>query len=236
MQQIEARTPSIGAHRGLLLWTRWVVAHLVAGLASAVLAAAAGAGTFGMGALGIGVIAAFVLGALQGWALQPYVPAAVEVPHSSKTAAGRVISALGTTPFRRVWRTGTGVAASTGYLIFLLGLIGTAFLPMSVARPYGVWFGSAAGVTGIAVLSVAQWYILRQYARGSLWWIPGILLGWILGAASAAWVLGPTWTGDYGMDGPGFVFVFLMACAGLVLLLAVAGMVTGFVLVWMLRW
>ena len=68
------------------------------------------------------------------------------------------------------------------------------------------------------VLGTLQWVALRRYVTGAGWWVVASTLGWVLGGPATV-IVGPTRAGYVGWAVLGTVY----------------GVVTGSMLVWLLR-
>lgn len=173
-----------------LLWRRWVVANAVSealglsltlgltalimtrleafgGIAGILLAFAA--------AVAAGVIEATLVGLAQWWAMHPWLPL---------ISRGRWwLGTLG----------GALLAYILGYLpptLIDLGAQATGTAPM-VEPPQVIVLLLAAGLGFVAgaILSWAQWLVLRRHVRHAGWWIPANMIAWAIAMPIIFWAV-----------------------------------------------
>lgn len=169
------------------LWRRWVMANAGSELVGL-------GGTFaltayfftqvadggGAAAIGLtflfavlsGVVEATVVGLAQWWALHPWFPAVGWRAWWLATLAGALIAYV------------LGYLPST-----LMDLGADAGAAPASEPPQWVVLLLAAGLgaVGGAVLSFAQWLVLRRVGSGSSWWIPANMLAWAAGMPLIFW-------------------------------------------------
>lgn len=215
---MENQTASDLPHISLrTLWLRWVAVNAVGEMVGlgGTLALAAWIFSSG-GASGIaGILLAFALAVLSGgveatiiglgqwWAMRPWFPA---VP-------------------RRAWWLATLIGAWVAYILGYLPSTLTDLAaeqsgqaPMQEPAQWLVLLLAAGlGLVGGAVLSFAQWLVLRKKVRGSGLWIPANMLAWAAGMPVIFWGIDAAQKGQ-----PVLVSVLIMALA-----LLAAGAVVG---------
>jgi hypothetical protein len=126
-----------------------------------------------------GAVEATVVGLAQWWAMHPWFPAITRFSWWMATLAGAL------------------VAYVLGYLPSTLMDMGASAsqsaAAASVEPPQWVTLLLAAGLglVGGAVLSFAQWLVLRGKAKRAGWWIPANMLAWALGMPLIFWA--STW-------------------------------------------
>ena len=174
----------------ITLWLRWVWANALGemiGLGLTFLVAALGftkleslAGLAGIllafaFAVASGIFEATLVGWAQWWAMRPWFPGIQ----------------------RWAWWRATVIGA---LLAYILGYLPSTLMNLqaettqSAAAPepsQGVVLLLAAGMglVGGAVLSFAQWLVLRKHARGASLWLPANMLAWMLGMPVIFWAI-----------------------------------------------
>jgi hypothetical protein len=169
------------------LWVRWVAANAISetlglGATFAVIAVAfsslEGSGSIGtvlllfLLSVASGVIEATLVGLAQWWAMHPWFPA---------------IS-------RRAWWLATMAGALVAYVLgylpsTLMSLGEEASQAQAVEPPQAIVLLLAAGLGAVAgaVLSFAQWLILRGSVPRAGWWVPANALAWLAGMPIVFW-------------------------------------------------
>jgi hypothetical protein len=169
------------------LWLRWVAANafgelfglgatlLVAGLAFSQLGEPQNvAGILILFAIAVasGILEATLVGLAQWWAMMPWFPSVR----------------------RRAWWWATCVGALAayvlGYLPSTLMSLGEQASQNPVAEPpqwQVLLLAAGLGAVGGAVLSFAQWLVLRRQIQGTGWWIPANMLAWLAGMPLIFW-------------------------------------------------
>lgn len=174
----------------IMLWLRWVGANALGemvGLGLTFLAAAiefAKSESLG-GLVGIllgfaiavasGIFEATLVGWAQWWAMQPWFPGIQ----------------------RRAWRRATVIGAVLAYIL--------GYLPSTIMSLQAEVTQSAAatepsqgmmsllaagmGLVGGALLSFAQWLVLRKHVRGAGIWLPANMVAWLLGMPVIFWAI-----------------------------------------------
>lgn len=97
------------------------------------------------------------------------------------------------------------------------GVVGVVISVVSVLVDPDVGWVVGVGLFG-TVLGTLQWVALRRYVTGAGWWVVASTLGWVLGGPATV-IVGPTRAGYVGWAVLGTVY----------------GVVTGSMLVWLLR-
>jgi hypothetical protein len=113
-----------------------------------------------------GAIEATIVGLAQWWVMHPWFP-----------KIGRLAWWRGTL-------IGALVAYGLGYLPSTLMSMGNSSTQASQAEPpqwLTLLLAAGLGVVSGAVLSFAQWLVLRSHARRAGWWIPANMLAWAFG-------------------------------------------------------
>jgi hypothetical protein len=202
---------------GKRLWLRWVAANAageVFGLGAtfgvAVIAFAwlgeqnDAAGILGMFAIAVasGAIEATVVGLLQWWAMNPWFQA---------------IS-------RRAWWLATLLGALAAYV---MGYLPSTLMNLSEdagqtptvepAQWIILLLAAGLGLVGGAVLSFAQWLVLRRAVQGAGVWIPANMLAWAVGMPVIFWGIDAAQKGQ-----PSWQALLIMAAA-----LLLAGILVG---------
>lgn len=214
-----------------LLWLRWVGANALGeglglGLTFAVGYAAlmnfhdqVGVGVVLLNfivAVASGGIEATIVGLSQHWAMVPWFPNIA----------------------RRDWWLATLIGA---LLAYVLGYLPSTLMDLSaqsapssqtlVEPPQGIVLLLAAGLgmVGGAVLSFAQWWVLRGTVRKAGWWIPANMLAWLFGMPIIFWGI------DLSQRGQPLWQVLLIMAGVLLLVGAVVGGIHGLFLVGMVK-
>lgn len=174
---------------GARLWWRWVAAN---GLSEMVGLGATGAaiallfsrvealpGIAGallslLVAAGSGAIEATLVGLAQWWAMRPWFPGITRRAWWLATLAGAM------------------VAYGLGFVPSTLMNLGAEAPGEPVAEP-PLWimllFAAGLGLVAGAVLSFAQWLVLRREVRGAGWWLPANMLAWLAGMPLIFWAI-----------------------------------------------
>lgn len=207
------------------LWQRWVASNALGemlGLGSTLAVGAffitrlgndqsltAVLASFGV-AVASGAIEATLVGLAQWWAMHPWF--------TGISRRGWWIATL----------VGALVAYVMGYLPSTLMSMGQQASEAPAAEP-AQWIvfllAAGLGLVGGAVLSFAQWLILRKSVPGAGWWIPANMLAWLVGMPLVFWGIDAAQKGQ-----PTWQSVLLIA--GVLLLMgAVVGAIHGVVIV-----
>ncbi|MHB8113714.1 MAG: hypothetical protein ACYDHA_09700 [Bellilinea sp.] len=173
----------------ITLWQRWVWANALGemiGLGFTFLVAAIGfakleslAGLAGIllafaFAVASGIFEATLVSWAQWWAMRPWFPGI----HQRAWWRATVIGAL--------------LAYILGYLPSTIMSLQAETTQSTVTEPsQGIVLLLAAGMglVGGAVLSFAQWLVLRKHARGAGLWLPANMLAWMLGMPMIFWAI-----------------------------------------------
>jgi hypothetical protein len=232
-QRPEARQPEIATRDlsgpGTGLWWRWVAANGAGELLGlAVTGAAIGLafsrlegqpGITGLlltllAAAGSGAFEATVIGLAQWWAMHPWFPGIA----------------------RRAWWLATLAGALVAYVLgflpsSLMGLQAEATQAPVAEPPQWMVLLLAAGLGAVAgaVLSFAQWLVLRKNVRRAGWWIPANMLAWLAGMPIIFWGI------DAAQRGQPLFQTALLLAGCLLLTGVVVGAIHGAVLVWLAR-
>ena len=174
---------------GVRLWWRWVAANgagelLGLGATGAVMALAmsrlesvpgvAGVLLSLLLAAGAGTFEATLVGLAQWWAMHPWFPGITRVAWWLATLAGALVAYV------------LGFLPST-----LLSLSAeTSQAPVAEPPQWAVLlFAAGLGAVAGAVLSFAQWLVLRGRVRHAGWWIPANMLAWLIGMPIIFWAI-----------------------------------------------
>ncbi len=209
----------------VMLWLRWVGANAVGellglGATFAVIALAfsglegqPGAGSVVLSfllAVASGALEATLVGLAQWWAMHPWFPAIT----------------------RRAWWLATLVGALLayvlGYLPSTLMSLGEGASQSPVAEPpqwIVLLLAAGLGAVAGAVLSFAQWLVLRKKVRRAGWWIPANMLAWLVGMPIIFWGI------DAAQKGQPLPQTVLLLAGCLLLTGAVVGAIHGALLV-----
>ncbi len=203
----------MGGKQKSTLWLRWVAANTLGEIFGL-------GGTFAVGALAIsrlgdqpgvlfvvisflvavfsGAIEATIVGFAQWWAIHPWFQ----------------------TITRRAWWTATLIGALIAYV---LGYLPSTIMHLgeqaAQAQPAAASQGAepaqwvilllaaGLGVVAGAMLSFAQWLVLRKRVKGAGWWIPANMLAWMVGMPLIFWGIDaaqkgqPVWQGSIDFGG-----------------------------------
>lgn len=214
---------------GARLWWRWVAANGASEMLGLAATGAAIALLFsrvealpGMAgvllsllvAAGSGAIEATLVGLAQWWAMHPWFPGIT----------------------RRAWWLATLVGAMVAYV---LGFLPSTLMNMGaeasgqpVAEPPGwmmLLFAAGLGLVAGAVLSFAQWLVLRKQVRRAGWWLPANMLAWLAGMPIIFWGI------DAAQKGQPLYQALLLIAGCLLLVGLLVGAIHGAFLVWLAR-
>ncbi|NJD59461.1 MAG: hypothetical protein C3F13_09010 [Anaerolineales bacterium] len=171
------------------LWLRWVLANglgemfglgLTFGVGAAIIASLGSTNNYitilltFLVAVVSGVIEATLVGLLQWWAMHPWFP-------KIRQAAWWLATLLGAL-----------LAYVLGYLPSTLMSLGEATAQASIpAHEPEQWvfllLAAGLGAVGGAVLSFAQWLVLRKTVQGAGIWVPANMLAWLVGMPIIFW-------------------------------------------------
>jgi hypothetical protein len=163
-------------------------------------------------AVGCSVIEASVVGLAQWWAMHPWLPGIT----------------------RRAWWMATMIGALLayilGYLPSTLMSLGEEASQTTISEP-AQWIvlllAGGLGMVAGAVLSFAQWLVLRKHVGHAGWWIPANMLAWAVGMPVIFWGI------DLAQRGQPVIQAGLLMAGVLLLAGAVVGAIHGAFLVWM---
>lgn len=207
------------------LWVRWVAANAISetvglGATFAVIAVAfsslEGSGSVGtvlllfLLSVASGALEATLVGLAQWWAMRPWFPAITRRAWWLATLAGAL------------------VAYVLGYLPSTLMSLGEeASQAQAVEPPQAMVLLLAAGLGAVAgaVLSFAQWLVLRKRVARAGWWVPANALAWLVGMPIVFWGI------DVSQRGQPLWQTVLILVACLLLMGAVVGSIHGAFLV-----
>jgi len=162
-----------------------------------------------------GAIEATVVGLAQWWAMHPWL---------------RNIT-------RQAWWRATLVGALfayiLGYLPSTIMNLGEQQVAQTPAAEPPQWIvlllaGGLGAVAG-AMLSFAQWLMLRKHVERAGWWIPANMLAWLAGMPVIFWGI------DAAQKSQPLLQAALLICGALLLAGAVVGAIHGAFLVWMVK-
>lgn len=190
-------TAAAGEARGRL-WRRWVVANAIGemfglgltfgliGLVSMRLDGLPGAGAVLLSfavAVASGAIEATLVGLSQWWAMHPWFPAVQRFDWWRATLIGALVAyVLGYLP-----STLMGLSASTS-----TGEAPVAEPPQAVV----LLLAAGLGLVGGAVLSFAQWLVLRRSVARAWRWLPANMLAWAAGMPLIFWGIDAAFQGE----------------------------------------
>ncbi|MEZ4657005.1 MAG: hypothetical protein R2911_05490 [Caldilineaceae bacterium] len=157
-----------------------------------------------------GVLEATIVGLAQWWAMHPWFPAIK----------------------RRAWWIATLIGA---LLAYILGYLPSTVMDLGaeagaapVAEP-PQWiillFAAGMGLVGGAVLSFAQWWVMRGKVDGAAWWMPANMLAWLIGMPIIFWAI------DAAQKGQPPLQAGLLLAVALLITGAVVGAIEGVFLV-----
>jgi hypothetical protein len=165
-------------------------------------------------AVASGAIEATLVGLAQWWAMHPWFPAVK----------------------RNAWWLGTLIGALAayilGYLPSTLMSLGEQSAQAPSAEPprwITLLLAAGLGLAAGAVLSFAQWRVLRKAAAGAGWWIPANMLAWMAGMPII--FIGM----DAAQKGQPFAVSILIIAGALLLMGAVVGGIEGLALIFLVR-
>lgn len=208
------------------LWRRWVGANAISeaaglGLTLALTGAIiARLGAFDgvaaaviafTGAVASGVIEATIVGLSQHWAMEPWFPSITRRHWWLATLAGALIAyMLGYLPSTIIDLTQAGDAAAA-----------VSEPPQAIVLLLAAALGAVAG----AILSFAQYRVLRESVSGAGWWVPANMLAWAVGMPIVFATI------DLAFVQPALWQSILVVVGGLLLMGAAVGAIHGAVLV-----
>jgi hypothetical protein len=227
----DARQPGQPAadSAGARLWWRWVAANgaselLGLGTTGAVIALAFSRLESQQGIAGLllpllfaaasGAFEATLVGLAQWWAMHPWFPGITRRAWWLATLAGALLAYI------------LGFLPST-----LMGLNAEASQAPVAEPPQWIVLLLAAGLGAVAgaVLSFAQWLVLRRSVRHAGWWIPANMLAWLVGMPLIFWAI------DAAQRSPSLFQAALLLAGCLLLTGLVVGAIHGTCLVWLAR-
>ena len=210
---------------GAALWRRWVLANALGEMVGL-------GGTLALGALVIprldqlagvtavllsfavavasGAIEATVIGLAQWYAMRPWFRAITRRAWWLATLAGAL------------------VAYVLGYLPSTLMSLGEESGAEAMAEPpqaVVLLLAAGLGLVGGAVLSAAQWLVLRKHVAHAGWWLPANMAAWAVGMPLIFWGI------DAAMLLPSPVWGVLLFAAVLLVMGALVGAIHGLALV-----
>ena len=219
---------------GWELWGRWVLVHVVAGIAGWSLSAAAAMFTCGAGILFAGLMVGIVLGGGQGLVLQPYMQSwspsrfwLIRLVFLARTE--RIL-------FWHGWLLCSVVGAVPGW--WLSGLLISLMRRPFVVQPSMIWL--LAFLLPGAIVGALQWVILRRQSQHAIWWIAVNAIAWSTGAAIGAYAGDGVYRAiapeniPYYFEGFWIKEAIQLAVSGSVGTMF-AAFITGIGLVWLLR-
>lgn len=209
------------------LWWRWVAANAfgeMLGLGA----------TFALGALVIprleqqpgaaavllsfavavasGALEATVVGLAQWWAMHPWFPVITRRAWWLATLAGALLAYV------------LGYLPST---LMNLGEQGGQAPPAEPPQWVVLLLAAGLGLVAGAVLSLAQWWVLRKATTRAGWWIPANMLAWAVGMPLVFWGI------DVALQAPNLPLGVVLFAGVLFVMGAVVGAIEGAVLVWL---
>jgi hypothetical protein len=172
------------------LWWRWVTANALCemiglgatfAIASAMIArlegvpGAAGVLIAAAVAIATGAVEATVVGLGQWWAMRPWYPGITRSAWWQATLIGALAAYV------------LGYLPST--LIDLGAASGAAPAPVEPPEWVVLLLAAGMGAAAGAVLSFAQWRVLRRHLSRAAWWIPANALAWAAGMPIIFWAM-----------------------------------------------
>jgi hypothetical protein len=207
------------------LWLRWVTANALSelfglGMTFAVIAfvfsglenqhSAGGILLSFMAAIASGAIEATLVGLAQWWAMHPWFPTLSRFKWWRATLAGAL------------------VAYGLGYLPSTLMSLGEQASQTPAPEPpqfIVLLLAAGLGAVGGAVLSFAQWLVMRQQVSRAGWWIPANMLAWLVGMPIIFWGI------DTAFQRQSYLQTILLLAGTLLLTGAVVGIIHGVFLI-----
>jgi hypothetical protein len=220
---------SASHNNSLSLWLRWVAANafgelLGLGLTAAVIGLAFSRlgeaqtvaivlSSFLIAVAG-GAIEATIVGLAQWWAMHPWLPAITRRAWWLATLAGALLAYV------------------LGFLPSTLMSLGQDASQPAAAEP-AQWIilllAAVMGLVAGAVLSFAQWLVLRRNVRRAGWWITANMLAWMVGMPLIFWAI------DAAQKIQPLALTLLMMAFFLLLTGAIVGAIHGLCLVWLVH-
>lgn len=163
-------------------------------------------------AIASGAIEATVVGLAQWWAMHPW------------------FSSISRSSWWRATLIGALLAYVLGYLPSTLMSLGEPASQAAVSEPTQwivLLLAGGLGMVGGAVLSFAQWLVLRVQVPRAGWWIPANMLAWLVGMPVIFWGI------DLAQKGRPILQAVLLMGGVLLLAGAIVGAIHGTFLVWM---
>ncbi|MFO7634447.1 MAG: hypothetical protein R6W76_17995 [Caldilinea sp.] len=213
-----------------VLWRRWVVANALAEMVGLGATLALGAFvivrleqqsgaaivllSFAV-AVASGAIEATVVGLAQWWAMHPW------------------FAAIG----RRAWWLATLIGALAayvlGYLPSTLMSLGEQSSQATMTEPpqwIVLLLAAGLGLVAGAVLSLAQWWVLRKAVARAGWWVPANMAAWMVGMPIVFWGI------DAAQQAESLVQSAALFAAALGVMGALVGAIHGVALVWLAQY
>lgn len=210
---------------GWLIWTWWVLATITSSIVSFFLCVIVGFMTMGAGFLLAGILIGFVVGGTQGWVLsrqlrQRYTARVVR-EWLIANAIGGCVSSVAT------------IFLVSGSITIYVLLIGPS-QPTLIDLAYLI-FALMAVVVGFALFGTSQWFALRKWLTGAIWWIPINAFSGCLATCIAGAFTGPMIMQSSGSDAViSLDFMYAVFLSG-ILVATIWAMLTGIGIVWLLR-
>lgn len=210
---------------GWLIWAWWVLATTISSIISFSLCVIVGFMTMGAGFLAAGILIGFVVGGTQGWVLSRQLRQHFSVPVLREwliaNTIGGCVSFLAT------------IFLVSGSITIYVLLIGPS-QPTLIDLTYLI-FALMAVIVGFALFGTSQWFVLRKWLTGAIWWIPinalsGCLAIYIAGALTGPMIMQSS-SSDAGLPLDFLYAVFLSGT----LAATIWAMLTGIGIVWLLR-
>jgi hypothetical protein len=216
-------------HNRWTLWRRWVIANALGEMIGLGATLAVGAWFIsgleqqsGMAmallsflvAVASGAIEATVVGLAQWWAMRPGFPTIAWHTWWLATLIGALIAYV------------------LGYLPSTIMNLGEESGQAPMAEPpqwIVLLLAAGLGIAGGAVLSFAQWQVLRKHASGAGWWIPAHMLAWAAGMPLIFWGI------DAAQKGQPLWQTVLVLAGVLLAMGALVGAIHGAALVWLVK-
>ena len=202
-----------------VLWASWIFANAFGAAVGWFLSAVFGFITLLIGFLGTGVCAGWAIGWAQRSVLERHGPP------SARSSWGKH------------WEIATIWGGGFGFLVFIVIIYvpPILFLPIYRSTETLVVMKLLATLAGGAVVGVAQWRVLRRGVGAAVWWIPANSVGWGIGWYIAHSLIEPLISMLSAPDGTLATGFVLLLYIELNLATIVSSVITGSVLIWLLR-
>ncbi len=134
------------------------------------------------------------------------------------------------------WANQWGLATSVGWIVggFLAPYAALALL---VVRPPALSFSAVTTTLNAAVVGIFQWFVLHRWVRRAGWWMLASIAGWVIGEwlGLYAGYYVALFTGGIVVGLSRNLISLVFSASEQATIGAIAGSITGIVLVWLLR-